>query len=297
MLTSLYGNLGSGVPEVGSAPAKASPSKGFAGGLVSIPAAPKPAAGVGKLNIAQLAADLAASKEALKKKQADKGQPDAAKKGNDDEEYDPARPNDYDALVKERVRKRAEEEMEKRQRLEAEKRQKLLEPPKPPEPVEEDFATKMLKKMGWKEGQGLGKDGQGIAQPLVARKTDVASAVIAQAAPKPRPAGHQFNRDPTKVLLLTNMVGRGEIDEDLEEETKDEAAKYGEITHVKALEIPAVADHEAVRIFLQFSRSDSATKAFLGINGRNFGGRVVTARFYSEACFAQGNLTADASHP
>ena len=28
------------------------------------------------------------------------------------------------------------------------------------EPKEDDFATKMLKKMGWKEGSGLGKDGQ-----------------------------------------------------------------------------------------------------------------------------------------
>ncbi len=42
--------------------------------------------------------------------------------------YDPAQPCDYDALCKERVRKRAAEEMEKRRRIEEEKLRKANEP-------------------------------------------------------------------------------------------------------------------------------------------------------------------------
>ena len=159
--------------------------------------------------------------------------------------YDPAQPCDYDALCKDRIRKRAAEEMEKRRRIEEEKQRKANEPKVEAPPKEDDFATKMMKKMGWKEGVGLGKDGQGITAPLMAKKTDKNVAVIEQAptkpvAPKPTP-GTNFNRQPTRVVMLTNMVGKGEIDEDLADETKDEAGKYGEIKSVKCVEVRRTA--------------------------------------------------------
>merc|ERR1719468_977190 len=80
--------------------------------------------------------------------------------GDPEEEYDPAKPNDYDEFCRRRMRQKAEEEMERR-RQEALARQQQAA--KPPEPKEDDFATRMMKKMGWKEGQGMGKDSQGMA--------------------------------------------------------------------------------------------------------------------------------------
>jgi splicing factor 45 len=155
----------------------------------------------------------------------------------------------------------------------------------------------MMKKMGWKEGGGLGKEGQGITAPLMARKTDKNVAVIEQApskpaAPKPTP-GTNFNRQPTRVVMLTNMVGKGEIDEDLADETKDEASKYGEIKSVNCVEVPNAPDNQAVRIFINFATSESATKALLGFNGRFFGGRTVTARFFSPDLYDKGDYMAD----
>ena len=44
-----------------------------------------------------------------------------------------------------------------------------------------------------------------------------------------------------EVVMLTNMVGKGEIDEDLADETKDEAGKYGEIKSVKCVEVRRTA--------------------------------------------------------
>lgn len=82
------------------------------------------------------------------------------------------------------------------------------------------------------------------------------------------------------------MVGRGEVDEDLEGETKEECEKYGKVVkcvifevrgedcraggeHVDqkaqsqnrlSLQIADVPDDEAVRIFLEFERVESAIK-------------------------------------
>lgn len=43
------------------------------------------------------------------------------------------------------------------------------------------LAQKMLEKFGWREGEGLGKERQGMATPLIAQKTDRRSAVIVNA--------------------------------------------------------------------------------------------------------------------
>merc|ERR1719310_1406469 len=141
--------------------------------------------------------------------------------GSPDEEYDPAKPNDYDEFCRRRMRLKAEEELEKRRQEALARAQKTQAPP---EPKEDDFATKMLKKMGWKEGSGLGKDGQGMATPLVLKKTDQKQGVIAEgqkreappAQPQVQPESKQAKvaqRPPSRILLLQNLVGKGEVDE------------------------------------------------------------------------------------
>jgi splicing factor 45 len=42
----------------------------------------------------------------------------------------------------------------------------------------EDFGTRIMKKYGWKDGQGLGKESQGISAPLLAKKTSGHAGVI-----------------------------------------------------------------------------------------------------------------------
>eukprot|EP00439_Symbiodinium_sp_Y106_P023109 s6095_g2.t2 len=156
--------------------------------------------------------------------------------GDPNEEYDPAKPNDYDEFCRRRMRQKAEEEMEKRRQEAAARQQASKAPPA----KEEDFATKMMKKMGWKDGAGLGKEGQGMVNPLVMQKTDQKTGRIvegvkreATAAPVGQPEAKQAKASPklppTRVLLLTNMVGAGDVDEDLQEETAEEASKYGKL--------------------------------------------------------------------
>lgn len=89
------------------------------------------------------------------------------------------------------------------------------------------------------------------------------------------------------------MVGRGQVDSDLKEETEEEAAKLGNLLQVKIFEAAGVADDCAVRIFCEYERKEEATRALLTFNGRAFGGRTVRAKFYSEERFARGDLRPD----
>lgn len=101
------------------------------------------------------------------------------------------------------------------------------------------------------------------------------------------------------------MVGPGDVDDELEPEVKDECnTKYGEVNSVIIHELPDAPAEEAVRIFVEFKRIESAIKgelnnyrivdsvkflfivvfaisAVVDLNGRFFGGRQVKAGFYS----------------
>lgn len=192
------------------------------------------------------------------------------------EEYDPARPNDYEEYRREKKKKAMEaemkreldkrrreeeerEEMEKKKERERErerfdhhqtplnisgeeawkrraamsggKRGRSSSPPPPAgNSVDDGFsmgtsetsglgvgaggqmtaAERMMAKMGWKQGQGLGKSEQGITTPLMAKKTDRRAGVIVNASEKKVVAavvkGVNISGEPTRVLLLRNMV-------------------------------------------------------------------------------------------
>jgi splicing factor 45 len=77
------------------------------------------------------------------------------------------------------------------------------------------------------------------------------------------------------------MVAPGDVDEELEGETKEECQKYGEVNSVVIFEIPSKPPDEAVRIFIEFKTLPSAIKALTDLNNRFFGGRKVKATFYN----------------
>jgi splicing factor 45 len=183
-------------------------------------------------------------------------------------------------------------------------------------------AAKIMLKMGYRDGAGLGRDEQGIAKPLMAVKTGVkqgriqsgswtgeefaapAAAAVPETSSQPSQSSQpqaqedaakkitEMMRNPTRVVLLTNMVGPGEVDDDLEPETKEECSKYGEVVKCVIFEIPGpgVKPEDAVRIFVEFKRIESAIKAVVDLNGRFFGGRTVRASFFDVDRFRNFDL-------
>ncbi|KAF7269277.1 splicing factor 45 [Rhynchophorus ferrugineus] len=160
-------------------------------------------------------------------------------------------------------------------------------------------AAKIMARYGFKEGQGLGRMEQGMASALQVEKTSkrggriVHEKDIMPPPPPPIEAGGQkelpiteIMKNPSKVVLLKNMVGPGEVDDDLEPEVKDECnTKYGPVTSVIIHEVVTDNAEEAVRIFVEFQRIESAIKAVVDLNGRFFGGRQVKANFYDTEKF------------
>ncbi|CAF4791699.1 splicing factor 45 [Pieris napi] len=178
-------------------------------------------------------------------------------------------------------------------------------------------AAKIMAKYGFKEGQGLGKKEQGMSVALQVEKTskrggriihekDTAIVPPSFALPalpgpdspnstqlaKQEPSITEIMKSPSKVVLLRNMVGPGDVDEELEPEVKDECnTKYGEVIKVVIFELPNSPQDEAVRIFVEFKRIESAIKAVVDLNGRFFGGRQVKAGFYMVEKFNALQLT------
>ncbi|XP_055355161.1 splicing factor 45-like [Paramacrobiotus metropolitanus] len=167
-------------------------------------------------------------------------------------------------------------------------------PPPPESGVMESgsaVAAKIMAKFGYKEGSGLGRQEQGIASALQVEKTGLRAGKILREAPPEPPSSlfamppPKFNtpdlfRSQTKVLLLRNMVGPGDVDNDLEPEVKEECSNFGEVVTCLIYELPGKPDDEAVRIFVEFAKVEQAVKAVVTMNGRFFGGRAVKAGFY-----------------
>ena len=157
-------------------------------------------------------------------------------------------------------------------------------------------AERMMAKMGWSKGEGLGKSKQGMKAPLEAQKTSVRAAgvIVSGEEVARRAAERKAEAAPTKVVLLRNMVGRGEVDDALEDEVASECvSKYGpvrQVTFFEANESLNLPEGEAVRCFVLFEDCGGAMRAHADLNGRFFGGRKVVAEFYNEERFAQDDL-------
>ena len=124
------------------------------------------------------------------------GQSEGDSEGPGEEEYDPRKPNDYEAVLKERERvfedERRRVELEdfrlnqgrlesaKQQAFQLDQRQILDDEG----PMIDKKIFKMLEKHGWEYGKGIGAEENGILNPLIPVKTSGSTAVIKPLEPR-----------------------------------------------------------------------------------------------------------------
>merc|ERR1712045_255778 len=85
-------------------------------------------------------------------------------------------------------------------------------------------------------------------------------------------------QDQSGVIVLRNMVGPEDVDEELEEEINDECSKYGEVERVIIYQERQSEEDDAdvlVKIFVEFKDPTSVKSAKNELNCRFFGGRKV----------------------
>ncbi|KRX81189.1 Splicing factor 45 [Trichinella sp. T6] len=174
----------------------------------------------------------------------------------------------------------------------------FMPPPPPPTASARglDFAARIMERYGYKQGSGLGRDEQGMSTALQVEKVGTRHGkIIHESSSATTASTTEVNvtdelRNPTKVMLLRNMVGAGEVDSELQPEVQDEMLKYGEVRRCMVVEVPNASDVDAVRIFVEFARVEQAIKAVVALNGRFFAGRSVMASFYDPEKFARLEL-------
>lgn len=139
-----------------------------------------------------------------------------------------------------------------------------------------------MSKFGWTEGRGLGADESGMTAALSVskpsgppKKGKGKNTKDAPVAPAPTGMamgakgrgsivdasreGRVANQakelgEPSRVVLLTNLCGRGDVDDDLGGEVAEEANKFGVVERCFVYLVPGEErDDEAVRIFLVMS--------------------------------------------
>lgn len=264
-----------------------------------------------------------------------------------EDEYNPTAPTDYAAYkqkreaqkVKEKVAKEIAERLSKQHEEEQAKRragaaiappQALLEEAPTTSTQNENFespaqfgkagsrglgvAANIMQKLGYKEGSGLGRMGQGISQALKVERTGKNQGLIVNnderesfrenpgfssadeqnpnevRDEKPQQGITEMLKMATKIVLLRNMAHPSDVDSDLETEIREEMKKYGQLNNVIVHQLPNMPDEEAVRIFLEFSNSAQAIKAIIDLNGRYFAGRPIRASFYQLDEYSQRKL-------
>ncbi|KAI1724926.1 g-patch domain-containing protein [Ditylenchus destructor] len=217
-----------------------------------------------------------------------------------EDEYNPTAPTDYASFkpkreVAERLQKQHEEEESKRRSGAAiAPPQVLIEQDKASEEIAQSskvlpqfgkgtsrglgVAANIMSKMGYRQGSGLGRAGQGMSSALRVERTGRTSGLILSdhvAASETEEFGDDV------VEVKPTFTSRMSVDKVESDEPQSITETLKNSSKIVLLKVPNVPDEESVRIFLEFTNVAQAIKALIDLNDRYFGGRQIIASFYS----------------
>ncbi|XP_008299956.1 poly(U)-binding-splicing factor PUF60a isoform X2 [Stegastes partitus] len=104
-----------------------------------------------------------------------------------------------------------------------------------------------------------------------------------------------LRKQESTVMVLRNMVGPDDIDDDLEGEVTEECGKFGQVKRVIIYQERQGEEDDAdviVKIFVEFMEAAEMNRAIHALNHRWFGGRKVVAEVYDQERFDNSDLSA-----
>ncbi|KAM3144429.1 hypothetical protein pb186bvf_003593 [Paramecium bursaria] len=221
---------------------------------------------------------------------------------NKPQEYDPSKPNDYEELKKLK---------QQEQQIEQEKPQQMEIEPELDQGA--SVALKLMENLGYKFGTGLGKYGQGIVAPLIAKKTTSMHGVVEQSQvdftdllPQNIVIRRSFEQYKQQIFeyeqktiknysVVLNVVTAAQVDQYLEDEVKEEMKK----------KVISILDLNQTKIYklkyscnlkssdFRISRDEQTMQAFMNVDQRVFGDRIISCRFYNDQDFLNKYYDAD----
>jgi len=99
------------------------------------------------------------------------------------------------------------------------------------------------------------------------------------------------NRSESVVLLLRNMVGPDDVDEELQADIEQECGNYGKVEHVIIYKEQQEDETVIVKIFVEFEKFDQVKLAKDGLHNRFFSGRKVVATVYDQELYDNNDLS------
>jgi hypothetical protein len=174
------------------------------------------------------------------------------------------------------------------------KKRKTKAAPEPePEPQPDTSWTekgeRMMALMGWRAGQGLGREAQGIKAPLLVMK----GVGTARVVDTDDTHSKLFGQASTRTLLLLNAASPEQVSESIAGELAVDCSEYGEVEQC-IMHVVQVREKEKleaqVRVFVRFTAEDAARRALQNLNQRHFMQRVLDVHFYNDEAFDKNEL-------
>ncbi|KAI8811585.1 hypothetical protein BJ742DRAFT_769064 [Cladochytrium replicatum] len=219
------------------------------------------------------------------------------------EDYDPARPNEYESCKRE-FKLRKQEEMQRRiyeaqhRSLSPDEAEPIDLPPQlafasiPPPSVAVQPPPPPVAAYHPPPAAAIDLDVSG-EEAYLRRMRLSREGPPQRAQPEPTEIQASVEEDePSSVLLLLNMAIPEEVDESLTSEVTEECSKFGRVEDcvVRVMDNHYVPEDEAVRIFVKFSDIQSAIKGKQALHHRFFGGKRISATYFDEIDFRDGLL-------
>uniref|UniRef100_A0A3Q4BRI6 RRM domain-containing protein n=1 Tax=Mola mola TaxID=94237 RepID=A0A3Q4BRI6_MOLML len=143
----------------------------------------------------------------------------------------------------------------------------------------------------------------GLVNPVLATPPASTGSEVKRKEEEERPLSEQEHlsisgssaRHMSTVMVLRNMVGPDDIDDDLEGEVTEECGKFGRVKRVIIYQERQGEEDNAdiiIKIFVEFSEVTDMNRAIQALNHRWFGGRKVVAEVYDQERFDTSDLSA-----